>query len=155
MGVNVLLLTLAGSLVAIVATSIALLRSHSARSNSDLETSRSILSETKAEMASESTIQEAPAPFPEEDIPTGKTSVPAGVTAITGVSSVSASGAPLLVIATPKRRSRSRRRLPSTTQSGTSRKRRSVKRPHESIIPSPVKVPTITTEIKGSSSATQ
>ncbi len=71
-------------------------------------------------------IQEAPAPFPEEQMPSS-TSIPTDITAVGNAIGPSEIVAPLLVIPTPKRRStrRSTKRLPSHTAMGEAPIRRS------------------------------
>jgi hypothetical protein len=146
MGADVLLLMMAASLAAIIATVIAVyyrafksgsFGSHTtsqinqrSTASIDNESQNSKHFDLKEEITTSTTsIQEAPAPFPEESKSSAKTSVPADISAISGMSAVAASAAPVLVIATPKRRGRPRTKLPSTTTPGATRKRRSAKQP--------------------------
>jgi hypothetical protein len=168
MGEDVLLLMFAGSLVAIAATTIVLIeqhltgsrfKSHSAARNRESESPvvskpfRESQSESSADFNHDGTsvtiysspIQEAPSPFPEDSSSPMKNTVPTDVSSVAGVSSVSASASPLLVVATPKRRGRTRSRLPSEATRAP-RRRRLPKRPvvTETTVP-PISVAPIST----------
>ena len=132
MGVETILLLTAGSIAVVAAVIVASLRGAFGRfrfarmATTDSQIAQTIASQsetTQPAIAVEqnATVQEAPAPFPEDSV--AKTSVPTDVSAISAITSV----APVLVIPTPKR-ARASRRLPSTATTGaTTRKRRSVK----------------------------
>lgn len=57
-------------------------------------------------------VAEAPPPFPEESHPAASTSIPVDITAVTNIANPTDIAGPVLVINTPKRRTRTRR-LPS------------------------------------------
>lgn len=131
MGVDTILLLIAGSIAVIAAVTIASIRGAFgrfrlfSRATADSQIGQTIAPQSKPAQTAmvveqNITVQEAPAPFPEDSA--AKTTVPTDVSAITSLTSV----APVLVIPTPKR-VRASRRLPSTGTTETTRKRRSSK----------------------------
>jgi hypothetical protein len=82
------------------------------------------MSSVPSQSVASAPIQEAPSPFPEENNSTSSTSAPTDVTALANLGSGIQGTTPnLLVIPTPKRRSRPKR-LPGEAPSGAPRKRR-------------------------------
>ena len=131
MGVESILLLIAGSIAVVAAVTVALFRGAFGRfrftrmATTDSQIAQTVANQSEttqpAIVEQNTTVAEAPAPFPEDSV--AKTSVPTDVSAISAITSV----APVLVIPTPKR-ARASRRLPSTATAGTStRKRRSAK----------------------------